>query len=66
MPDRIFDIIVVGMILWGYDLQTAEQLERLLGIRNSAAHPGMLQPGAIDVQQFATSVGQYVFGVVKP
>jgi hypothetical protein len=62
---RDFDIIVVGMALWGYDLQTAEQLERLLGIRNSAAHPGMLQPGALDVQQFATSVGQYVFALVK-
>jgi hypothetical protein len=62
---RDFDLIIVGMILWGYDLQLAEQLERLLGMRNSAAHPGMLQPGAIDVQQFATSVGQYVFAVVK-
>lgn len=62
---RDFDVIIVGMVVWKYDLQTAEQLERLLGTRNSAAHPGMLQPSSLDVHQFAASVAQYVFANVK-
>ena len=61
---RDFDLLVVGMELWKYDLQVFEELDRLLGIRNSAAHPGMLQPSALDVQQYASKVGTYVFGVV--
>lgn len=61
---RDFDLLVVGMELWKYDLQVFEELDRLLGIRNSAAHPGMLRPSALDVQQYASKVGTYVFSVV--
>jgi len=61
---RDFDLIVVGMELWKYDLQVFEEPDRLLGIRNSAAHPGMLKPSALDVQQYASKVSSYVFGVV--
>lgn len=61
---RDFDLLVVGMVLWKYDLQVFEELDRLLGIRNSAAHPGMLKPSALDIQQYASKVGTYVFSVV--
>lgn len=61
---RDFDLIVVGMELWKYDLQVFEELDRLLGIRNSAAHPGMLKPTALDVQQYASKVATYVFSVI--
>jgi len=61
---RDFDLLVVGMELWKYDLQIFEELDRLLGIRNNAAHPGMLKPSALDVQQYASKVSSYVFGVV--
>jgi hypothetical protein len=61
---RDFDLIVVGMDLWKYDLQVFEELDRLLGIRNSAAHPGMLRPSALDVQQYASKIATYVFQVV--
>lgn len=61
---RDFDLLVVGMELWKYDLQVFEELDRLLGIRNSAAHPGMLKPSALDVQQYASKINTYVFGVV--
>lgn len=61
---RDFDLLVVGMQLWNYDLQVFEELDRLLGIRNSAAHPGMLKPQAFDVQQYASKIGQYVFELV--
>jgi len=63
---RDFDLLAVGMELWRYDLQVFEELDRLLGTRNSAAHPGMLKPLALDVQQFATKLRQYVFEVVPP
>jgi hypothetical protein len=49
---RDFDLLVVGMELWKYDLQVFEELDRLLGTRNSSAHPGMLKPQALDVQQY--------------
>jgi hypothetical protein len=62
---RDFDIIVVGMELWKYDLQTYEELDRLLGIRNTAAHPGMVIPTIMDVQQFASKVDTLVFSLVK-
>lgn len=62
---RDFDLLVVGMDLWKYDLQVFEELDRLLGIRNGAAHPGMLKPNALDVQQYATKLGTYVFAVVR-
>jgi len=58
---RDSDLLIVGMELWGYDLQVFEELERLLGTRNSAAHPGMLRPTALDVQQFATKLAALVF-----
>jgi hypothetical protein len=61
---RDFDLLVVGMQLWDYDLQVFEELDRLLSIRNSAAHPGMLKPSALDVQQYASKIGTYVFSVV--
>jgi len=61
---RDFDLLVVGMDLWKYDLQVFEELDRLLGIRNSAAHPGMLRPSALDVQQYASKIATYVFSVV--
>lgn len=61
---RDFDLLVVGMSLWGYDLQVYEELDRLLGIRNSAAHPGMVQPSALDVQQFASKLATYLFAKV--
>ena len=63
---RDFDLLIVGMGLWGYDLQVFQELERLLEIRNSAAHPGMFQPSPLDVQQFATKLDDYVFQNVKP
>jgi len=62
---RDFDIIAVGLDLWSYDMQAYEELERLLGTRNSAAHPGMFQPGALDVRQFAEKLRRYVFELVK-
>jgi len=62
---RDFDLLVIGLELWGYDMPTFEELERALGTRNGAAHPGMLQPGALDVQQFATKLNSYVFEAVK-
>jgi hypothetical protein len=58
---RDYDLIVVGMELWKYDLQVFEELERLLGVRNGAAHPGMLKPTALDVQQYALKVNACVF-----
>ena len=61
---RDFDLLVVGMELWKYDLQVFEELDRLLGIRNSAAHPGMLKPTALDVHQYASKIATYVFSVV--
>lgn len=61
---REFDLLVVGMELWKYDLQVFEELDRLLGVRNSAAHPGMLKPTALDVQQYASKVATYVFDVI--
>lgn len=61
---RDWDLIVVGMELWKYDLQVFEELDRLLSTRNNAAHPGMLKPTALDVQQYASKIATYVFGVV--
>lgn len=61
---RDFDLMVVGMELWKYDLQVFEELDRLLGIRNSAVHPGMLRPTALDVQQYASKINACVFEVI--
>ncbi len=64
-PDlqRIADgvVLVVGMELFGYDLQVYQELSRLLGQRNDSAHPGMAIPKALDVEQFAAKLNQYVF-----
>jgi hypothetical protein len=59
------DLLLVGMELFGYDLQIYQELDRLLGTRNDSAHPGMAQPGVLDVQQFAAKVNSYVFQIVK-
>jgi len=59
------DLLLVGMELFGYDLQIYQELDRLLGTRNDSAHPGMAQPGVLDVRQFATKVNGYVFQLVK-
>ena len=62
---RDFDILAVGLELWSYDLQVFEELDRLLGTRNHASHPGGFQPLALDVQQFATKIKQYVFDTIN-
>jgi len=62
---RDFDVLVVGMELWKYDLQAYEELDRLLGTRNTYAHPGMAVPTILDVQQFASKIDALVFSVVK-
>ncbi len=62
---RDFDILVVGMELWKYDLQAYEELDRLLGTRNTYAHPGMAAPTILDVQQFASKIDSFVFSIVK-
>lgn len=62
---RDADVLLVGLELWGYDLQVYEEQGRLLGTRNSAAHPGMFSPVALDVRQFAEKVRRYVFDAAK-
>lgn len=61
---RDFDIIAVGMELWGYDSQTFEELNRCLNIRNSAAHPGSFEPTSLDVRQFAEKLRRHVFETI--
>lgn len=61
---RDFDLIAVGMKIWGYDLQAFEELDRLLSVRNSAAHPGMFAPSSLDVRQFAEKLKRYVFEMI--
>lgn len=61
---RDYDLLVVGMELWKYDLQAFQELERLLGIRNNAAHPGMYEPTSLDLQQFALKLDEFVFKVI--
>jgi hypothetical protein len=58
---RDADLLVVGMDLFRYDLQSYQELDRLLGQRNDCAHPGMNRPGALDVQQFASKLRMLVF-----
>ncbi|MBV6814687.1 hypothetical protein ACE15N_21260 [Xanthomonas campestris pv. passiflorae] len=58
---RDFDLLVVGMELWGYDSQTFDELNRCLSIRNSAAHPGSFEPSSLDVRQFAEKLKKNVF-----
>lgn len=58
---RDADLLVVGMNLFEYDLQCYQELDRLLGIRNDCAHPGMSHPGALDVQQFASKLRVSLF-----
>jgi hypothetical protein len=57
-------LLVVGMELFGYDLQVYQELGRLLGQRNDSAHPGMSIPKALDVEQFASKLNQYIFQVL--
>jgi hypothetical protein len=61
---RDFDIIAIGMELWGYDSQTFDELNRCLNIRNSAAHPGSFEPTSLDVRQFAEKLKRHVFEIV--
>ena len=61
---RDADILIVGLEMFGYDLQAYQELDRLLGTRNDAAHPGQFQPNALDVQQFAQKVSQHIFQLV--
>ena len=61
---RDYDLLVVGMEVWRYDLQALEELERLLGQRNSAAHPGLYQPNGLEVQQFASKLSRFIFGAI--
>lgn len=63
---RDADLLIVGMELFGYDLQTYQELDRLLGLRNDCAHPGMNHPGALDVQQYATKARSLIFDKVLP
>lgn len=67
-PDlqRIADgvVLVVGMELFSYDLQVYQELSRLLGQRNDSAHPGMAVPKALDVEQYAVKLNQYVFQMI--
>lgn len=58
---RDFDLIAVGMELWGYDSQTFDELNRCLNIRNTAAHPGSFEPTSLDVRQFAEKVKRFTF-----
>lgn len=62
---RDSDLIIIGMEVFGYDLQTYQELDRLLGQRNDCAHPGMNSPGALDVQQFASKLRRLLFEVVR-
>lgn len=62
---RDFDLLVVGMELWKYDLQAYEELDRLLGTRNTYAHPGMAIPTILDVQQFASKIDTFIFNIIK-
>lgn len=62
---RDSDLIILGMELFGYDLQVYQELDRLLGIRNDCAHPGMARPDVIDVQQIATKLRESLFKHVK-
>ena len=61
---RDFDMLVIGMDLWGYDSQTFDELNRCLNIRNSAAHPGSFEPTTLDVRQFADKLKRYAFASV--
>ncbi len=63
LPDAA--LLVVSMELFGYDLQVYQELARLLGQRNDAAHPGQSQPGGQDVQQFAAKLNNNLFTMVS-
>ncbi len=61
-----FVILVVGMELWHYDGPAFAELAALLQTRNNAAHPGMANPGLLDVQQFVQKLIDRVFAVIPP
>ncbi len=63
---RDSDLLIVGMVFFQYDLQCYQELDRLLGQRNDCAHPGMNNPGALDVQQFASKLRRLVFDRIRP
>lgn len=63
---RDFDLIVFGIELWSYDMPVFEELQRLLGQRNNAAHPGMLNTDVYDVQHYAQKLRKSVFDIIKP
>lgn len=60
---RDFDLLVVGIELWKYDIQAFDELHRMLAVRNSAAHPGSYAPTTTDVRQFAEQVRKCAFGL---
>lgn len=60
-----FDILVVGMEIWGYDSQTFSELNGCLNVRNNAAHPGSFEPSSLDVRQFAEKLKRHVFQKVS-
>jgi hypothetical protein len=62
---RDADVLVVGVELFGYDLLTFEEMDRLLVIRNDATRPDRLHPNALDVQQYAQKVGVHIFQTVR-
>jgi hypothetical protein len=62
---RDADVLIVTLELHGYDSQVFDEQERLLGTRNTAAHPGMFAPVSLDVRQFAEKVRRYIFDAVK-
>jgi hypothetical protein len=61
---RDFDLLVLGIELWKYDMPVFEELQRLLGQRNNAAHPGMLHPDVYDVQHYAQKLRKSVFDII--
>jgi hypothetical protein len=63
---RDFDLLVVGMELWGYDMAVFDELHRLLGQRNGAAHPGGFRPDVYAVQNFAQNLRSYLFDCIGP
>ena len=60
-----FDILVVGIEMWGYDSQTFSELSGCLNVRNNAAHPGSFEPTSLDIRQFADKLKKYVFTSIQ-
>jgi hypothetical protein len=62
---RDFDLLVIGMELWGFDMPVYEELSRLLGQRNGSAHPGSFIPDVYTVQMFAQNLRSYLFDKIR-